>query len=93
MSKKGKQITLYLSSDTISKIDKICKTSTMSKSGIVGQALDKYIESLENLFYDEKDVTYGGRFLVFNTLMEMSNNQLKILERLDKIENERKAIW
>lgn len=91
MQRKGKQVALYLNNETIEKLNRHCRYSKMSKSGLVDDVLNKYLDEVENLFAEGDTYTYEGKFMLMQTLIEISNNQLEILKRLEKLEDERKA--
>lgn len=92
MQKRGKQVALYLGFETIEKLNRHCRYAKMSKSGLVEEVLNKYLDEIENLFAETENYTPAGKFVLYQTLVEIENNQLKILDKLEKLEDERKAV-
>lgn len=84
------QVTLYLRKDTMEKLDRHCKYSKMSKSGLVDDVINKYLDEIDNLFADH-NYSYDSKLFLIQSLNEINNRQLDILDilkRMDKTDED-----
>ncbi|WP_235604585.1 CopG family transcriptional regulator, partial [Campylobacter fetus] len=86
----GKNVNLYLKTDTVMRLDSFCKTCKSSKSALVDEIINNYMDSMDNLFGDCNFSDVNIKNYLFASLDNLNYIQKEILLKLKDIGDEKK---